>query len=246
MNNELATNSLSNLAVVLVRPAGSLNIGATARAMMNTGFRELVLVAPVNFQRHEADRMAVSARPLLDEARIVPDLSAAIADSHLVFGVTARARHKRPRLTPAEAAATIVSAASNDQRIALVFGPEDHGLSSDELDACQHLIGIPAHPALTSFNLAQAVLLVCHALYLAFDDGLHDGGAIPVFARQSDRERVEERTLDLLQKIDYLTPNRAEALRDLVKRLVFRTPLETRDVRHLLAILRHIDHRTGG
>ncbi|MBU0755589.1 MAG: hypothetical protein KJ645_10655, partial [Planctomycetes bacterium] len=144
-----------------------------------------------------------------------------------------------------EAAKMIEGGLERDQRIALVFGPEDHGLSSGELDACRHLIGIPAHPDLTSFNLAQAVLLVCHTLFTSIAPDLDEEGSATIAAEQSDRERVEARTLDLLGRIGYLTPNREEVLRDLVKRLVYRTPLETRDVRHILAILRHIDHWGG-
>jgi TrmH family RNA methyltransferase len=225
------------ISVVLVRPAGALNIGSVARAMMNTGLEDLVLVEPVEFRNEEAYKMAVSARRILERARVTASLDEAVAGCPAVFGVTARARHKRPRLTPIEAAERI-EALGHDA--VLVFGPEDHGLASEEVDLCQHLVGIPAHSDLTSYNLAQAVLLVCHALFLRSGQVSLDEGSSPIPANHEDRRRIETQALDLLAAAGYLTPNRRLALEDMLKRLVFRTDLETRDVRNVLAAIRHL------
>lgn len=225
------------IAVVLVRPAGALNIGSVARAMMNSGFSELLLVNPAEFRNDEAYKMAVSAREILERARVTKSLDEAVAGRRAVFGVTARARHKRPRLTPAEAVERIEALG---QDTALVFGPEDHGLASEEIDLCQYLVGIPAHPDLTSYNLAQAVLLVCHALFLRSRHTALDTVASPVPASHEDRRRIESQALDLLAAAGYLTPNRKLVLEDMLKRLIFRADLETRDVRNLLAAVRHL------
>lgn len=226
-----------HVAVVLVRPAGALNIGSVARAMMNTGFSELLLVNPAEFRNDEAYKMAVSAREILERARVTASLDEAVAGRKAVFGVTARARHKRPRLTPAEAAERIEALG---QDAALVFGPEDHGLASEEIDLCQYLVGIPAHSDLTSYNLAQAVLLMCHALFLQSGQAALDAGTSPVPASHEDRRRIESQALDLLAAAGYLTPNRTLILEDMMKRLVFRADLETRDVRNILAAIRHL------
>jgi TrmH family RNA methyltransferase len=231
--------SFQNIRVVLVRPAGGLNVGASARAMKNTGFEDLVLVDPGPYDPGDALRMAVSSRDLLDGAARFNSLSEAVADCQAVYGVTARHRHKRPRLSLKNAVRHIHDRLGEHQKIALVFGPEDKGLSSAEIDLCQHLIGIPAHEALTSFNLAQAVLLVCHALFQERAPALEEG-ADPVPANLADRERLHSQALALLEEAAYLTPNRETALVDMMTRLVFRADLETRDVRHLLAIIRHL------
>ena len=235
---------LENAAVVLVRPAGPLNVGAAARALMNTGFRDLRLVSPAPFRTAEAFRMAVTAKPLLERARTFPDLDAALADRHAAFGVTARPRHKRPRLEPEEATAEMHALLAAGRRVALVFGPEDKGLTAEELDRCTELVGIPARAELPSYNLSQAVLLLCYTLFLQGRPGLEEG-ASPVPATHADRCRIEERALRLLAAADYLTPNRETALRRTVQRLVFRAPLETRDARNVLAALRHLERKLG-
>jgi TrmH family RNA methyltransferase len=229
-----------DIAVVLVRPAGGLNIGSAARAMKNTGFGDLVLVASRDPHRsRDARNMAVSSADILQRARVVESLDAALSDRHAAFGVTARPRHKRPRLDLLEAAGKIRDLSGQGRRIALVFGPEDKGLSSGEIDRCQHLIGIPAHPDLTSYNLAQAVLLVCHALFMSREPALEEVKE-PVPASHADRERIENRALELLECAGYLTPNREAVLRDMIRRLVYRAPLESRDARNLLAAIRHL------
>ena len=93
-----------DIAVVLVNPAGLRNIGSTARAMKNTGFRDLVLVDPPDFRCRETYDMAPHSHDVLDGARCFATLEEAIADRQVVFGVTARTRFKKNRLTPVEAA----------------------------------------------------------------------------------------------------------------------------------------------
>ena len=54
-----------------------------------------------------------------------------------------------------------------------MFGNESAGLSNEEMFACQALVHIPADPAYTSLNLAQAVQVVCYELRMAL------GAALP-------------------------------------------------------------------
>jgi len=67
--------------VVLVRPHYAGNLGAVARIMRNFDMQDLVLVNPrTTPQDLEARRLAVHGLPILDAARIVPDLGTALAD----------------------------------------------------------------------------------------------------------------------------------------------------------------------
>lgn len=228
-----------NAAIVLVRPAGDLNIGSAARAMKNTGFSDLVIVNGTDHLTQNAFKMAPSSREILEQARVEDSLDQALKDRHLTFGITARHRRKRPRLTPMDAAPGIEFALKQGHRIALVFGPEDKGLSAEEADQCTDLIGIPAHSDLMSYNLAQAVLLVCHALFLGIGALLPEG-AEPFLGTQEDKDRIKAQFLDLLKIAEHLTPNRKDQLEDMTTRLIYRAQLETRDVRNILAVIRHL------
>jgi tRNA/rRNA methyltransferase len=162
---------LDNFAFVLFKPKSPGNVGAAARALKNMGFRDLRIVAPAQPLDLQAETMAVHGRDLLTSARIYPDLISALEDRTLVVGTTARAGLHRSEARPAREACLELSASSGHNRIALVFGPEDFGLTNQELKLCQRLVTIPTAPGYTSLNLAQAVLVVAYELMLAADAG---------------------------------------------------------------------------
>ena len=162
--------SLDNLCIVLVRPKYSGNIGAAARAMWNVGVHNLRLVAPAAFRRQEADTMAVHARELLDTMRTYASVREAIADCHLVIGTTCRpGLYREDTQSPRSIAPQIVQTLSANQ-VAVVFGPEDTGLTNTDLRYCHRLVTIPTAPTFSSLNIAQAVLVCCYEIFLAVQE----------------------------------------------------------------------------
>lgn len=149
---------------MLVRPLQSGNVGAVARAMKNMGLRRLVVVAPRALDIDRARWMAPSAAEILDAARYVPTVAEAVADCHHVFATTARARHHHwPSVDPVDLA---TRALGDPLSSAILFGPEDHGLNNADLAHAHTLVHIPTAEH-ASLNLAQASLLVAHALFSA-------------------------------------------------------------------------------
>lgn len=151
--------------VVLVSPRNPLNIGAVARAMANFGFRLLTVVAPFEPHWREA-QSAVGAEDLLGSARVRSTLAEAIASATLVFG-TGTLEPRRPEQPVVElpALAPIVSdELARGGRVALVFGPEKHGLTRDDLSFCHRLLTIPTNPLQPSMNLGQAVAVCLYEL----------------------------------------------------------------------------------
>ncbi len=232
------TGRFDNIAVVLVKPAGKRNIGQTARAMKNCGFTDLVLVAPPDFHCREAYDMAPNSHDVLDRARCFDTLEEALADRRIVFAVTARMRFKNPRITPAEA--VVVAGETAGAKTALLFGPEDHGLSNEHLSFCRHLVGIPSHPDLESLNVSQAVLVICHAFYSARSPDLSDGEEKRDFSTIAGKRRIEAALSSLFVEAEFMTPAREKPLRDTLKRLVYGGDIESRDTRNLLAAIRHL------
>ncbi len=54
-----------------------------------------------------------------------------------------------------------------DGRVAVVFGPEDNGLSRGELARCDLLVHVPARREFPTLNLSHAVGIVLYALHRA-------------------------------------------------------------------------------
>jgi tRNA/rRNA methyltransferase len=160
-----------SLHVVLVEPAGPLNLGSVARLCTNFAVTSLRLVAPrCDPLAPEARRMAVHGLPMLEGARVYPTLAAALADCGRIVATTGRDEGAPlPLLPPAEALAWLVavppSSSSGPGATALVFGREDRGLTNQELLQAGRLLRIGTGPAYASLNLSHAVAVVLHELH---------------------------------------------------------------------------------
>src|SRR5437667_8755095 len=89
-------------AIILVEPQLGENIGTAARAMMNCGLDDLRLVRPRDgWPSDKAIAAASGADPVLEKARLYPDVPAAIADLVHLYAATARHRGMvRREVTP--------------------------------------------------------------------------------------------------------------------------------------------------
>ena len=154
--------------IVLVGTQHPGNIGSAARAMKTMGLHELALVAPERFPDPEAFALSAGASDVLDESAVHSSLGEALADCRLVIATTARQRSvPMPELSPGEAAVRLLEAAA-DGPVALVFGRERTGLENGELQLCHAAVCIPANPAYSSLNLAQAVQVLCYEWRMAW------------------------------------------------------------------------------
>jgi tRNA/rRNA methyltransferase len=159
-------NLTQNLLPILVGVRFPENIGSVARICANMGLGPLRLVRPERVWPEPMQRLATAAgRPWLEGLRIYPDLACALADCLLAVGSSARVGRERGCLSdPRQAAPSILSGAARG-RVALVFGPEDRGLTTKELDLCSLTITIPT-TGHASLNLSQAVMVLAYELRL--------------------------------------------------------------------------------
>lgn len=170
--------ALSHIRIVLVEPAGPLNVGSAARVMKNFGLQQLVLVKPkCDPLGKEAMQMAVHAKDLLHKAQIVESIPAALDGCYRAIATTARPRDiDTPLESPEQALPALMTPLFETQSAqespadpanqALIFGPEDRGLSNEELIYAQRFVKIPTADY-SALNLAQAVAVCCYELYRA-------------------------------------------------------------------------------
>jgi len=230
---------LTNIRVILVRPRGSGNIGSVARAMKNVGTRELAIVGQARTRSFWARAMAVHGREILSAAKSYATIREAIADCCLVVGTTCRSGlYRKHSQTPRELAQTMIAAAQNG-KVALIFGPEDHGLSNKDLEHCQLLLTIPTHPDYPSLNVAQAAMICLYELYLA---SLTDQENADI--KRADAEQIE-RLFDIMRnsllKIGFLDSENPEHMLLAFRRIFGRAGLEEKDVRILTGMFRQIE-----
>jgi len=235
--------NLNHISIVLVEPQGALNIGSVCRAMMNFGFSDLRLVAPqADHLSDEARRMAVKAGGLLEAATVYPDLSSALGDCQLALGTTRRfGKYREDFLHPDQAAHALLPWTEKG-RVALVFGREDKGLLTAELDLCQLLITIPTKDELPSMNLAQAVTLCLYETSKACGEaaGKSTGGRKRL-ATGKVLEGMYGHMKHTLLEIGFLDPQNPEHILHTFRRIFGRAGLNDREARILHGLWSRLD-----
>ncbi|UGV31334.1 tRNA (cytosine(32)/uridine(32)-2'-O)-methyltransferase TrmJ [Halopseudomonas aestusnigri] len=249
---------LNNVRVVLVNTSHPGNIGGAARAMKNMGLTQLVLVDPERFPDPDAVSRASGADDVLVNARIVATLEEAIADCSLVLGTSARDRRiPWPVLDPRESADKVLDQLEQvaDAQIALVFGREDSGLTTDELQRCQYHVHIPSMPDFSSLNLAAAVQVLAYELRM---QGLQREGAptkmhkvetTAVFneipATAGELEQFYQHLEQVLVEIGFHDPQKPRQLMPRLRRLYGRVHLNRMEMNILRGILTETQKAVG-
>ncbi len=229
--------ALARVRVVLVRPRYGGNIGATCRAMANMGISELVLAAPCPFKMVEAKQMACWAGDILQARRETPTLAEALAGCGRVWGVTARGGLYRSHVrSPREWAPEILQIALAN-RVALVFGPEDDGLSNDDLELCNNLIRIPSSESYPALNLAQAVMVCLYEIFIASHTFISTQERT-VEAPSELRERMFAAWRKALLEIGFMDTERDQHMMLGLRRILARAPLTEDDVAILMGMAR--------
>ncbi len=231
---------------ILVEPSHPGNVGAAARALKTMGFARLVLVAPRVAQVKtdpEAIAMASGADDVLASATVVATLAEALAGVTWSVAMTARMReYGPPQLAPREAAAQACPQAAQGD-IAFVFGNERTGLSNEHVERCSALAHIPANPAYSSLNLAQAIQVVAYELRMAYigDEARAVGNeALGQRASSEEIERMFVHLENALVALEFLDPANPKKLMSRLRRLFSRAGLEREEVNIVRGIAKHI------
>ncbi len=229
---------LERIRIVLVRPIYGGNVGSVCRAMANMGLADLALAgANPALDLSQARKMACWAGPILDRRRNCATLAEAVADCALVMGATVReGLYRQHSLTPRAWSPRILEAAQAGP-VALVFGPEDNGLSNEDLELCSNLIRIPSSDGYRSLNLAQAVMLCAYELFVAagqFEPALEKSPE----AASAMKERMFAMWEQALLEIGFMEADKARHMMLGVRRIFSRGKLSEDDVRILMGIAR--------
>lgn len=225
------------LVTVLHRPRDLVNIASVIRILKNFGLRDLRLVAPVEYDAYRVEGIAHKTGDILKRVTVHETLAAALGDCHLVAGFTARQRSAKRNAERPRAAAPELLAAAEQGTVALLFGPEDKGLSNAELDLCHRIVTIPTSAEYPSLNLAQAVAIMAYELHVArgtapLKPPRHRADAATV----EQLERLFAGARDALEAIDFFKTRNPEPIMRTVREVIHRTPFDAREVELLRAM----------
>jgi TrmH family RNA methyltransferase len=234
--------------IVLIETSHPGNIGAVARAMKTMGFARLGLVAPKLFPDDEATARASGADDILAGAEVVPDLPAAIADCSYIVGASARPRGGRWPILDPRSCATEITRRLPDQQVAIVMGPEQSGLTNDDLARCHALVQIPTAPDYGSLNLAMAVQVLCYEVRMAAL--ARQIGQSPLSspeqreappATAAELEGFHAHLEESLTRTGFLHPDHPKQLKRKLRRIFMRAELDQNEINILRGALAALD-----
>ncbi len=234
--------AIDPVTIVLNNPKYPENIGAAARAMRNMGFSRLVVVAPENPDRQRILKMAThEAADVVERMETFDSLTEALAPFGYVVGTTARTGRQRTEAFPPDRmAARIVPLAANN-RVAVLFGREDRGLTNAEIALCHAYVNIPTAD-FSSLNLAQAVMVICYELSRAAAKVPEADGPAPSprLATRIELTLMYDELSETFAMVGFENPENRGYWVDRFRKLFSRLPFGAKEVRMIRGMCRQI------
>jgi tRNA/rRNA methyltransferase len=231
--------NLENVTIVLKGPKFPGNVGSAARCANNTGIGKMIVVGNRDLDDDVVRQMAThESQAIVEGIRHFDTLDEALAGFSWVVGTTARQGAGRgPVVSPRRMAESLVGL-SRENEIALLFGPEDTGLTNDELRFCQTLVTIPT-AGFKSLNLSHAVMILCYELLVVRMET--ETTVVTKLASSRELEGMYVQLKETLQAIGFLNPENPDYWMMHIRRLFARTTLHAREVKIVRGICRQIE-----
>ncbi len=226
------------LIVILVEPAGPINVGSVARLCENFKVHELRLVSPkCDYLANESIKMAVRGVKILEKSKVYENLNSALSDCTRIVATCGRKEHGEIPLNSNKDALSWARRSERKETIALVFGREDRGLSNEELLKANKVISLNTSKDYPSLNLSHAVAIVLHQFNQLNDTELSiSNSETSCLANLIKLEDFINDAGSLLLDIGFLMKHTYKAKMTKIKKLLLRS--EIRDDE--LALLRGI------
>ena len=145
--------------IVLVRPQLPENIGMVARAMDNFGLENLILVNPREIWPNDiALKSSANSKLIIQKTKVFKTLNKALSNFHFVIATSNRKRFlNKPHQNDMK---KLFDQFPQGKKTAFLFGPENSGLSNEDLILADVIFNINTAKTNSSLNLSHAVLLI--------------------------------------------------------------------------------------
>ena len=156
------------LVIILIGTSHPGNLGAICRSMLNYGYDQLRLVNPIcDVDDIEARNRAKHAGSILDNCQTYSSLEESVMDCSLVVGTSGKREVGNKTVFrhftyPWEFSQRIEVF---NGKVALIFGEEGKGMSTEDLDKCDFLVTLPTWEGYPIANLSHAVNALVYELH---------------------------------------------------------------------------------
>ena len=150
-------------AIILVRPQLPENIGLIARAMQNFNLNELILVSPrEKWPNKKSLKSSKHAALIIRKTKVYQSLELAVSKFHYIIATTNRKRFLEKKNI--NSFNSLNKYINTNKKLAILFGPENSGLSNEDLRLADCLFTIKTSKKNTSLNLSHAVSIISYKI----------------------------------------------------------------------------------
>lgn len=226
------------VSVVLVEPKYQGNIGAVARGMVNAGLSSLYIVGTAKIEE-EARIRALYGSSVLDSAKFLDTLEDLPAEIQILAATAGdiSLNHRKFRRIPIYPWEFWSEQISTVNRIALIFGREDDGLSNSEAELCNYFITIPANPLHPSYNLSHAVSIILYEMVKSVYSSAPIGRTL---ASGIDLRMMEQKIQGIIDNMDY-PEHKINNTMTMIRRIMARSNLTETEYFKLMGVLSYVE-----
>ncbi len=204
--------------------------------MKNFSFSSLRVVSKRSIlNTFETKKMSVHAYDIIKKAKKYDYLRDAISDLSVVVGATGKFHKDAPTLITIDYLDRLLTL-SKENKVGILFGPEDRGLSNEELSMCSYTLTIPANPEYSSLNLSHAVGIVLWEIFKRLNN--QKPGKSKKIATKENMERLYNIMEDVYTEIGFLDKINPGRIMKALRSIYDRFELSERELRVLLGILK--------
>ncbi len=232
--------ALSTISIACIGIQNEGNLGAIARVMKNFGAEELILInSSIDHRSKTALDRASHAADILKNARCETGF-AVLKKYDLIIGTTAKVgtAYNILRLpsTPRQLHEQLKKNPKN--KIIVVLGREDHGLSNEELALCDLVVSIPASKTYSIMNISHACAIVLYELFTARADQTSLSHVTP--ASRLEHEHALLLAHRSIGALSFSTDAKKRTQEKLWKKIIFKSFLTKREAGALMGFFKKI------
>ena len=227
--------------IILVRPQLPENIGMVARVMSNFSLKDLILVNPKeNWRNTKSINTAKKAVNILNKVKVYKDLQEALNNFTYVVSTTNRRRFLKKNTS--NDFKSIIQVINTHQKVAIIFGPENSGLSNEDLRLSDLIFTINTNNISNSLNLSHAVTIICNKL---FEYNYSNVAKIPKEKIEFVNKRELSKYFDFLfknisSKNFFIPKEKTESMKNNIHNIYLKSPLTKKELQTLWGITKKL------
>ena len=215
-----------------------------ARVMHSFGLKNLIIVSPrTDWLNDKSINAAKKANKIIKNVKVYDNLNMAIGKFNYVIATTNRKRY-------------LEKVSINDfkifkekldtyKKVAIVFGPENSGLSNEDISLSNFVLQIPTSKKFKSLNLSHSVTIICYELFKFLNKNLlKKKGTSLRISPKSEISLLVKHLIKLLETKDFFLPKeKKHSMIVNINNLIYRLEPNDKELRILASIINSLSKK---